>query len=98
MGNFNDLHQRLFRGLLLAADIEERVDRGEIPRAQNPFGMKSLLGDMSEAFVGDLVDRAERMAFAYGLMYCFENAVRDLVGQRLLERLGPDWWTKVPEK
>ena len=36
------------------------------------------------------------MTYAYCLFYCFENAVRELVAQRLAERKGVDWWTTVP--
>ena len=39
------------------------------------------------------------MTYAYCLFFCFENAVRDLVAQRLNERKGPNWWTTaVPSK
>lgn len=38
------------------------------------------------------------MAYAYGLMFCVENVVRDLVATRLEERHGVDWWKLVPEK
>jgi hypothetical protein len=38
------------------------------------------------------------MAYVYGIFYCFENLVRELVAQRLEERKGPNWWdASVPE-
>lgn len=39
-----------------------------------------------------LRDSAQKMTYAYCLFYCFENAVRTLVAQRLLERKGVNWW------
>ena len=34
------------------------------------------------------------MAYVYGIFFCFENLVRELVAQRLEERKGPNWWDK----
>lgn len=42
---------------------------------------------------------ANRMASVYVAFFCLENAVRELITERLLERHGIDWWnTKVPAK
>ena len=39
------------------------------------------------------------MTRLYALMYCFENAVRSLINERLSEHYGSSWWAdKVPKK
>jgi hypothetical protein len=91
------LHERVFRGLLLSADIAAREERGELPRADPPIRSR-LLGRFTDFFPAELVDRAEKMAYVYGLIYCFENALRDLTAQRLEERRGASWWDSVPDK
>lgn len=92
------LHERAFRGVLLHADISGREDRGEIPRGMDPLSRPRLLGRFTEFFPAEVVDRAEKMAYVYGLIYCFENAVRDLTAQRLEERKGAQWWDAIPDK
>ena len=38
------------------------------------------------------------MASVYVAFFCLENAVRELIAERLADRHGADWWQKVPEK
>lgn len=91
-----DLHARVFKAVLLSADIAAREERGELLRTADPL-LRPLLGKYEEFFSREIRDRAEKMTYVYGLFFCFENAVRDLVSQRLAERKGPDWWNCVPE-
>lgn len=91
------LHARVFRGVLLDADMASREIRGELLASASPLE-QPLLGKYDEFFTRGLRDRAVRMTYVYGLFYCFENVVRDLVSQRLLERQGVNWWTSVPDK
>lgn len=43
--------------------------------------------------------QAAQMQEAYVAFFCLENAARELISQRLLERHGTDWWNlKVPKK
>lgn len=59
----------------------------------------SLLEEVLTPFTVALRNDALQMARLYTLMFCFENAVRDLVRGRMVEKHGPDWWnTKVPSK
>lgn len=97
-GSWAALHEQLFRGILLREDIVRREEAGELPRALSPFEKHRLLGEFTEFFPSEFAERAEKMSYVYGLMYCFENAVRDLVAQRLEERKGKDWWNSVPER
>jgi hypothetical protein len=91
------LHARAFKGVLLDADIAAREERGELPRARDPRAQAALLGKYEDFFSREMQDGAEKMAYVYGLFYCFENLVRDLVSQRLAERKGPKWWNHVPD-
>ena len=93
----NALHARVFKALLLNADIAAREERGELVRAADPLAHAPFLGKYEEFFSREIRDRAEKMTYVYGLFFCFENAVRDLVSQRLEERKGQDWWNCVPE-
>ncbi len=46
-----------------------------------------------------IIHDANRMSAVYIAFFCLENAVRELINDRLIERHGIDWWeTCVPEK
>ena len=91
------LHARVFKGLLLDADLSAREVLGDAPGSRSGT-TQPLLGKYDEFFSRDLRDRAARMTYVYGLFYCFENIVRELVSQRLEERQGANWWLSVPDK
>ena len=91
------LHARVFRGLMLDADLSAREILGDPPGSRSGTN-EPFLGKYDEFFSRDLRDRAAKMTYVYGLFYCFENVVRELVSQRLLERQGTKWWSSVPER
>ncbi len=92
------LHARAFKGLLLDSEVARQEEAGVLPRAKEPTATSALLGRYEEFFSREVQDRAEKMAYVYGIFYCFENLVRELVAQRLEERKGADWWSaSVPE-
>lgn len=97
MASEDFLLQRAFRGLLLDAGIRRFEEAGILETPPAP-GRPFSLGEFEEYVPKRLIERAERMAYIYALTYCFENLVRELVAQRLLERLGSKWWNEVPEK
>jgi hypothetical protein len=93
------LHSRVFKSLMLSEDIAAREEAGQLIRTEDSRPETPLFGEFDGYFSWDLRDRAKRMTYAYCLFFCFENAVRDLVAQRLTERKGSDWWTSaVPAK
>lgn len=92
------LHAKVFQGVLLASDIASREESGDIPPATVPFTRARFLGTYAEFFPPELQRRAERMSYVYGLFYCFENAIRELVARRLEERRGAHWWELAPDK
>ena len=56
--------------------------------------------ELEEAeFSPRIVYDAGRMSSVFGAFFCLENAVRELITERLLERKGIDWWEQaVPTK
>ena len=48
-----------------------------------------------EDFSPQIRSSAIRALPAYLAFYCFENSARELVSERLLERVGNDWWDEV---
>jgi hypothetical protein len=91
------LKQFVFNGLLLGDTLARLEDQGI-----------SVRGHLIEDVVAGMQDRdfspriiydANKMAGIYIAFFCLENAVRELIIERLLERHGIDWWnTKVPAK
>lgn len=51
-----------------------------------------------EDFSPQIRFQALQMQQVYVGFFCLENAVRELIQQRLSERHGPSWWNKVPSK
>ena len=92
------LHARAFKGLLLDAAMVRLEESGVLPRTAEPGAGRRLLGGFADSFNRDAQDKAEKMSYVYGLCFCFENAARELVAQRLAERKGSNWWDiAVPE-
>ncbi len=85
------LYSRVFKSLLLSEDVARMEEKGELLRTEAPVS-QPLFGNFEAYFSRDLRDSAQKMTYAYCLFYCFENAVRNLVSQRLLERKGANWW------
>lgn len=96
--NHAALYSRVFKSLLLSEDIAAREEAGQLLRSDSTKPQTALFGDFEGYFSRDLREHAEKMTYAYCLFYCFENAVRDLVSQRLAERKGVGWWATVPAK
>lgn len=93
-----DPYAFVFRGLLAeeALDKTERLSHvslaGQVDREVASRLPLDLLEDQ-------LLVRARRMATVYVAIAAFENTVREFVAKRLLELVGPDWWTTaVSEK
>src|SRR5262245_57449855 len=86
------LHARAFRGLMLDSAVAHLEEEGALLRAKEPTAGASLLGKFDEYFSREVQDRAQTMTYVYAIYYCFENLVRDLVAQRLVERKGENWW------
>ena len=93
------LYSRVFKSLMLSEDVAAREEAGQLLRPEGAKQQTALFGEFEAHFSRELRERAERMTYAYCLFFCFENAVRDLVAQRLTERKGSGWWAAaVPAK
>jgi Swt1-like HEPN len=93
------LRDWLFRGLLFEADAEKLRQAGIRVGADQRAVEARLLEEAMAPFALEIRNEALQMARIYALMYCFENAVRQLVKERLQEKYKADWWTQgVPQK
>ena len=94
-----DLRDWMFRGLMFEAEAEQFRAAGIRVGANEEESERALFEETLDPFSIDLRNQALRMARLYSLVYCFENAVRELIEERLKERYGTDWWDdKVPDK
>lgn len=95
----SDVREWMFRLLMFEAEAEQFRSAGIRIGADESESERSLLGETLDPFGVDLRNEALRMTRLYALIYCFENSVRLLIGDRLRERHGLHWWqTKVPKK
>ncbi len=93
------LRDFLFRGLMFEAEAEQFRAAGIRVGADAAVAERALLEETLDPFSIDVRNEALQMARIYALIYCFENAVRALIAERLLERHGATWWdAKVPAK
>jgi hypothetical protein len=89
----------LFRGLMFESEAERFRLAGIRVGADSRDIERSLLEETLAPFGVEARNEALAMSRLYALIYCFENSVRRLIAQRLLEQQGDDWWTtKVPRK
>ncbi len=90
------LKKMVFNGILAQEDLKSLESQG--------IGIRVPLSPVAKIEENDfspiLIHDAERMATVYALFYCLENAVRELISDRLSERYGTGWWstTCVSEK
>lgn len=92
----NSLKKLSFNGILATDSLislaKEGIDVGIVSKNEEA---KIEENDFSPI----LLNRARNMSKVYEVFFCLENAVRDLIEERLSERKGQDWWdTCVPEK
>jgi len=84
------------QNLLLESELKKLEDSGvQIDHAKTI--QKAEIVDV-DLFEIDILQEARRMADFYVIYYALENSIRRLIGERLLEKHGPNWWVdKVPE-
>ena len=94
-----EIREWLFRGLMFEAEAERFRTAGIRMGADHRDVERSLLEETLAPFGVELRNDALAMSRLYALIYCFENSVRRLISQRLLEQHGATWWAdKVPKK
>jgi hypothetical protein len=84
----------MFRGLMFEAEAARFRGAGIRLGADDTEIERSLLEETLSPFSVDLRNNAVQMSRLYALVYCFENAIRELIKERLQEKYKLEWWTK----
>lgn len=90
MAYSDTLKQFVFNGLLLN-DSFERLEKEGIT-VRSPKQEVQINRIEESDFSLRIVFDAKRMSSIYIVFFCLENAVRELITDRLAERHGIDWW------
>lgn len=88
----------VFNALLTQQSLAQLAESGVT--VQKPTDLAQAVTPVEQRYFSPrLMGEAEKMSEVYVAFFCLENAVRDLISQRLLERKGTDWWNEsVPAK
>lgn len=89
------LDKWFFRALMFEAGSEKLRSAGIRVGADQTDVEARLMEEVLAPFSMQLRSEAMRMTRVYALVYCFENSVRELIRDRLLERHGADWWNST---
>lgn len=92
-----DIYSFVFRGLL----TEEALDKAGrlVRRNSNSADLEAERRLSLHLLDEDMVANARRMAAVYTAIAAFENSLRELIKDKLLEEIGEDWWERgVSEK
>ena len=83
----------LFR-CLSVEDVLDRIEGGGVAvrATSDPRAVQRVLS--LEGFSAEVRRSAMQALPAYLAFFCLENAIRELVSERLTENHGPDWWTE----
>ena len=94
------LEKWFFRALMFEAGSEKLRAAGLRVGADQTDAEARLMEEVLAPFSVQLRGEAMRMTRVYALIYCFESSVRELIRDRLQEKLGSEWWnsTAVPKK
>ncbi len=94
----SSLRNWLFKGLSVESRLDElEIEGVSVRAASDPGAMQRVLP--LEDFSSNIRKSAMRSLPAYLAFFCLENAVRELVQERLLDNYGTKWWSeKVANK
>jgi hypothetical protein len=87
-----DLRDYLFRALTFEAEAGVFRAAGIRVGADVSEAEAALLDERLEPFGIQRRNDAIEMARLYATLFCFENEVRDLIRERLSEKIGAGWW------
>ena len=94
-----NIREWMFRALMFEAEAETFRNVGIRIGADAKQVEKSLMEETLTPFPLSVRNEALRMSRIYALLFCFENSIRDLIKERLIEKLGENWWSAgVPKK
>lgn len=66
--------------------------------ASSSVAEEQLLFESIAPFSISRRNNAIEMSRLFSLLFCFENEIRDLIRDTLTEKIGVDWWDKLPAK
>jgi len=97
MNRIDILKQFVFNGILTNDSLSKLEGNGISVKGDGNLNAVSPIEEKS--FSPRIVFDANKMASVYIGFFCVENAIRELVSERLTERKGIDWWEVcVPSK
>lgn len=88
----------LFRGLMFEAEASTFQNAGIQIGASSSVAEEQLLFESIAPFSISRRNNAIEMSRLFSLLFCFENEIRDLIRDTLTEKIGVDWWDKLPAK
>lgn len=95
--NLETIQLGVFRARLLATELGNLREQGIY--VDTSLDREPVAKVLEQDFSPKIREQAARMQAVYVAFFCMENAARDLIGKRLLERHGAGWWKKVvPQK
>ncbi len=92
------LRDFMFRGLMLESEAEKFQSAGIQIGATSSNTDQHLLAESLAPFSVSRRNNALEMARLYALLHCFENEIRSLIRDTLLEKDGPDWWSTLSSR
>ena len=93
-----NIREWMFRALMFEAESETFKSAGIRVGADYEETEKSLMEESLTPFSIQIRNDGLRMGRIYTLMNCFENSIRELIKERLLEIYDADWWEKGTPK
>ncbi|TXK18648.1 Swt1 family HEPN domain-containing protein [Homoserinibacter sp. GY 40078] len=94
MSDVSSLREWLFKGLTVEAALNDLESDGIAVRAStDPHALQRVMP--LEDFSADLRASAMKALPAYLAFHVFENSAREVVSERLAEKLGPEWWDQA---
>ena len=96
MKDSKKLKEFIFNGLLLDDTLDKLADSGiSVREGQKLVGVSRI---NETDFSPRIIYNATKMSSVFMVFYCLENAVRELIQERLAERHGLTWWNdKIPK-
>ena len=97
MKNAKMLKEFIINGLLLDDTLNRLEESGiSVREGQQLKGISRI---QETDFSPRIIHNATKMSSVFTVFFCLENAVRELIQERLAERHGPTWWNeKIPKK
>jgi len=94
MTNKPNVREWMFRALMFEAEADRFKQAGIQVGADAQMAEKSLMEETLSPFPIDVRNEALQMSRLYAQLNCFENSIRTLVKERLVEEFDVDWWEK----